>query len=300
MTARTLVIGGASRAAIAWRRNAARAGLPVTVLTRKPVPGSDNETQFVVGDYFAPPAEVFDEVGCVMNFAGAPTQPTEAALIRLNVEGPVRLAVAARDRGAARFVQISSLSVFGGAEDIDDATPIQPRTSYARTKRAAEEGLRRLETSGFSPLIVRAPLIYGPQGGGKLSQLVRLWSTLRVLPAPSVLQPRSMVHVHNLALALDGAVDRGDRLIYPCDPEPFDLAKLRDALRAEGVGVRLFSAPPLLFRLLERARPAMYESLYGRSLVAPGSRAPLPRDAMNLNTALRGLIRAGLKRDSNA
>lgn len=109
-----------------------------------------------------------------------------------------------------------------------------------------------------------------------------------------------MVHVHNLALALDGAVDRGDRLIYPCDPEPFDLAKLRDALRAEGVGVRLFSAPPLLFRLLERARPAMYESLYGRSLVAPGSRAPLPRDAMNLNTALRGLIRAGLKRDSNA
>lgn len=300
MTGRVLVIGGASKVAIAWRAVATRAGRPVTVLTRRPETAAANETLVRVHDYFTPPAEVFRGVQHVINFAGAPTQPTEAELVRLNAEGPVRLAAEARDRGVDRFVQISSLSVLGGARDIDFATPVRPKTLYGRTKRDAEEGLARLATERFRPLIARAPIIYGPQGGGKLSQLIRLWRMVKVLPAPTRLEPRSMVHVHNLALALDLALTQDDELIYPCDPEPFDLIRLRDALRAEGVNARLLRLPTVSFGLLEAVAPNMYESLYGRSLVAPDSRALLPGDAINLDTALRDLIRAGLKRTSDA
>jgi nucleoside-diphosphate-sugar epimerase len=300
MSDRTLVVGGASKAAIAWRRNAAKEGRPVTVLVRRPDTPLENETHIQVEDYFAPPPEAWNGVAHIINFAGAPFQPTEAALVRLNVEGPLALAAEARARGVSRFVQISSLSVLGGAQDIDHATPANPKTLYGRTKRDAEDGLRALDTADFRPLIARAPIIYGPQGGGKLSQLVKLWAAARLLPAPSTLQPRSMVHVHNLALAIDLALPGDETLIYPCDPEPFDLSRLRNALRAEGVGAHLVPAPSPLFTLLERAAPGMYESLYGRSLVVSDSRASLPGDALNLDTALRGLIRADLKRTFDA
>lgn len=297
---KTLVIGGASKAAVAFRRNAARIGRPVTVLVRRPDVALENETHVLVEDYFLPPGCAFDDVSCALNFAGAPKQPTEAALVRLNVEGPLSLAAQARERGVSRFVQISSLSVLGGAKDINHATAVKPITLYGRTKRDAEDGLRRLASSSFQPLIARAPIIYGPRGGGKLSQLVRLWKLVRALPAPRVLQPRSMVHVDNLALALELALSAEDDLIYPCDPEPFDLARLMAALRAEGVHAHLLRLPSSAFTLLERAAPGMYESLYGRSLVVPRSRAPLPGNALNLDAALRDLIRAHLKRKFDA
>lgn len=300
MTARTLVIGGASKAATAFRRNAARGGRPVIVLVRRPDTVLENETHIQVEDYFLPPGRAFDGVDCLVNFAGSPSQPTEAALARLNAEGPLALAAAARERGVSRFVQISSLSVLGGAADIDHATPVNPRTLYGRTKRDAEEGLRRLASPSFRPLIARAPIIYGPRGGGKLSQLVRLWAVAGMLPAPRNPQPRSMVHVDNLALAIELALKGDDDLIYPCDPEPFDLVRLRDALRAERVRAHLLPLPSGVFTVLERAVPGMYESLYGRSLVAPRSRAPLPGHALNLDAALRDLIRAHLKRDIDA
>lgn len=300
MTERTLVIGGASKAAVAFRRLASQTGRPVTVLVRRPDTVLDNERHILVEDYFMPPADAFQQAGCAINFAGAPRQPTEAALVRLNVEGPLRLAAEARDHGVLRFVQISSLSVLGGARDIDHATPTQPVTLYGRTKRDAEEGLRRAARPDFRPLIVRAPIIYGPQGGGKLSQLVRLWALARVLPAPRNLQPRSIVHVDNLALALALALNGDDELIYPCDPEPFDLGRLRAALGAEGIRVHLLRLPSSAFALLEQATPGIYESLYGRSLVAPRSNAPLPPNAIGLDTALRDLIRAHRKRKSDA
>lgn len=300
MTGRTLVVGGASKAAMAWRRQAAEQGKPVTVLVRRPDTPFENEVHVLVEDYFAPPPQALDGVETLINFAGAPSQPTEEGLVRLNVEGPLHLAAEARGRGVSRFVQISSLSVFGGAEDIDHATPPAPKTLYGRTKRDAEEGLRRLAAPGFAPLIVRAPIIYGPQGGGKLGQLIRLWAAARWLPAPKALEPRSMVHVRNLAFAIDTALTRNDEIIFPCDPEPFDLSRLSDALRSEGIGARLLRAPSPLFTVLERALPGMYESLYGRSLVAPESRAPLPGNALSLDAALRELIRAELKRNFDA
>lgn len=300
MTGRTLVVGGSSQAAVAYRRLAQKAGRPVTVLLRRPADVLDNERHILVEDYFMPPAPAFQQVGCVVNFAGAPRQPTEAALVRLNVDGPLQLAAAARDSGVLRFVQISSLSVLGRTRDIDHASPIQPASLYGRTKRDAEEGLRRLARADFRPLIARAPLIYGPRRGGKLSQLVRLWAAMRVLPAPQDLQPRSMVHVDNLALALELALNGDDEIIYPCDPEPFDLARLQTALRAEQIHALLLRMPSSAFALLERAAPGVYDSLYGRSLVAPRSRAPLPPNALSLDTALRDLVRAHRKRKFDA
>ncbi len=302
MTDPLLVVGGGSRAARSFRALRSRLGLKTTVLTRAPCPMLAGETHLTTPDYFAPPPRTFDGVGMIVNFVGATSRPGHTDLMRLNAEGPVCLATLARSAGATGFVQLSSLSIFGGAEDIDHQTVPAPKSAYGRSKLAAERGLLPLSGTEFPIILARAPIIYGPDGGGKLSQLVRLWSAMRLLPAPRRLEPRSMVHVDNLAWALHGAIEDGrPGIVYPCDPEPFDLARLRDAIRVEtGRGVRLQTLPSVAFALLAKAAPGVYESLYARSLVATGSRAPLPAEAMNLDTSLRDLVRAELKRTADA
>lgn len=302
MTAPLLIVGGNSRAARAFRALVSQRGPGAKVLARETGLALASETWITTADYFQPPVEAFDRGGVVVNFVGATSGPTKKDLMRLNAEGPVELASRARSAGAAGFVQLSSLSIFGGAEDIDHGTVPAPKSAYGRSKLAAETGLLALSDKDFRIVLARAPIIYGPQGGGKLSQLLRLWSAVGVLPAPRLLEQRSMVHVHNLALAIHGAIKDGPTgVIYPCDPEPFDLARLRDAIRAEtGRGVRLQTLPALFFDLLARAAPSVYESLYVRSLVARESRAPLPSEAMSLDRSLRDLVRVELGRIADA
>ncbi|MFN7620510.1 MAG: NAD-dependent epimerase/dehydratase family protein [bacterium] len=302
MTTPLLIVGGNSRAARSFRALVSQRGQGAKILAREKGPALAGETWITTADYFQPPVEAFDRGGVVVNFVGATSGPTEKGLMRLNAEGPIELAGRARSAGAAGFVQLSSLSIFGGAEDIDHGTIPAPKSAYGRSKLAAETGLLALSDKDFRIVLARAPMIYGPQGGGKLSQLLRLWSAVGVLPAPRRLEQRSMVHVQNLALAIHGAIEDGPtRVIFPCDPEPFDLAVLRDAIRAEtGRGVRLQTMPSLFFDLLARAAPSVYDSLYARSLVARDSRAPLPSEAISLDMSLRDFVRAELVRIADA
>lgn len=257
MTAPVLVVGGNSRAAQAFRALLSRLGVNASVLVREPGFVLPGETHITTEDYFEPPARALEGAGVLVNFVGAKSQPSERDLLWLNAEGPVRLAEVARAAGATGFVQLSSLSIFGGATDVDHNTAPAPKTAYGRSKLAAEAGLLPLVRNDFRIIIARAPIIYGPSGGGKLSRLIRLWNAALVLPAPHRLQPRSMVHVDNLAWAMYGAIRDGRTgVIYPCDPEPFDLSRLRDAIRIEtGRDVRLQSLPSPLFALLAKVAP---------------------------------------------
>jgi len=290
---RPLIVGGASKAAKAFRQLAAERAIPTCVLTRREISALPGETHVRVSDYFSVPDEVLMGVTCVLNFVGAPGGLAEDALRRLNATGPVELAAQARAAGVSWFVQLSSLSIFGDAEDIEEDSPTRAESLYGQTKLAAEEGLSRLADDGFGVLLVRAPLIYGPDGGGKLSQLIRLWLTIRWLPAPRRLEPRSMVHVRNLASGILTALEANVAgPLFVCDPESFDLERLAAAIRSEERPAALIRLPSAAFAPLEKLAPGLYRSLYGRSVVGPGSRAPLGPEAINIDEALRSLVRA--------
>lgn len=292
-----LVVGGGSRSGVAFRDLAAREGRAVTVLARRSLATGANERLVVVEDYFAPPQEVFDGAPVVVNFAGAPSQQTEAALWRLNADGPAALARHARDCGAVGFVQLSSLSIYGGARDIDAGVAASPASLYGRTKLRAEETLGRLETPTFFIVILRAPMIYAPGGGGKLAQLAGLWARTKVLPAPRTLEARSMVHVDNLAAAILEAIDDGrSRTAFATDHDPFDLLRLKEAFAMEGKAVSLLRLPAAAFWPLKFGAPGTYESLFGRSRVAPGDAVLPRRERITLADGLRQIVRLELAR----
>lgn len=288
------VVGGASSAAMAFRKRLARSGHSATkILVRRPVPALEGESILVVEDYFSPPAEALSDIHTVVNFAGLTGSHPEAAFRSVNVDGPVRLAAAAKSRGASRFVHISSLSVYGRALDIDRTTPEAPSTDYGRSKQAGDRELLRLADTGMAVTSIRAPTLYGRRSGQKLRRLARLMSRLGWFPVPRKPEPRSVLHVDNLALGIIEVVRRAlDGIQFVTDEEPFTLGILAELVSARrNRPVPLVRLPGLIFSPLRTFLPQTYNSLFARSLVRADECVFLPPDAaVPLRVALQDVL----------
>jgi UDP-glucose 4-epimerase len=139
----------------------------------------------------------------VMNDKAADPDATFRAT---NVEGTLRLAAAARQNGVARFVFVSSIKAVAeqdGGRPLREDDPPRPEDAYGRSKRVAEETLTRLGIeTGLDVVVVRPPLVYGPQVRANFLRLMdAVWRGLP-LPLGAVQARRSMVYVGNLADAL--------------------------------------------------------------------------------------------------
>src|SRR5690606_36247278 len=70
----------------------------------------------------------------------------------INLEGSVHLARLAREAGVERFLFSSSCIMYGMSEaaEVDEESPLAPRTEYARSKVEAEKALAELASDDFS------------------------------------------------------------------------------------------------------------------------------------------------------
>jgi len=83
---------------------------------------------------------------------------------KINHEGSVRIATAAKKAGVKRFVYASSCSVYGvGTGDfLDETSPVNPQTAYAECKVLVERDLSALADDNFSVTFLRNATVYGP------------------------------------------------------------------------------------------------------------------------------------------
>lgn len=183
-----------------------------------------------------------------------------AAYRATNVDGTLRVAHAARQAGAHRFVFVSSVKA---AAEADNGTPLReldaamPSDPYGVSKLQAERALTTFgRTTGMEIVIVRPPLVYGP--GVRANFLHLMAAIARGIPLPLSLigARRSMVFVDNLADALIRCALHpyaAGETFYVSDGFDLTVAELARTLsRHLNVPARLIPVPVPMLRLAGR------------------------------------------------
>ncbi len=122
---------------------------------------------------------------------------------RVNVAGTLQLARQAADAGVRRFVFLSSIKVNGettmSGHQFTEDTRVAPQDAYGQSKAEAEEGLFIIsrETS-MEVVIIRPPLVIGPDAKGNLAVIFKLVQLGIPLPLGAVNNLRSFISLENL------------------------------------------------------------------------------------------------------
>ncbi|GAC1369639.1 MAG: SDR family oxidoreductase [Aquirhabdus sp.] len=122
---------------------------------------------------------------------------------RVNVDGTLKLAQDAITAGVKRFIFISSVKVNGERTEPnapfssnDPALPVDP---YGVSKYEAEQGLLKLaENSSMEVVIIRPPLIYGPNVKANFLSMMKWLHKGIPLPLGAIRNKRTLVGIDNL------------------------------------------------------------------------------------------------------
>lgn len=122
---------------------------------------------------------------------------------RINVDTTLELARKAAAAGVRRFIFISSIGVNGQSTvagiPFSETSISQPYNDYSKSKFEAEQGLWKIaKETDLEVVIIRPPLIYGPNAPGNFRSLMNAIYRGVPLPFGSVQNQRSLVFLGNL------------------------------------------------------------------------------------------------------
>lgn len=119
----------------------------------------------------------------------------------INVDGTLKLARRASRAGVMRFIFLSSIGVNGNHNHrpFTEDSPMNPVEPYAISKKEAEEGLFIIaENSKMEVVIIRPPLIYGPNAPGNFGRLISILEKRIPIPLSSLSNKRTLIALDNL------------------------------------------------------------------------------------------------------
>tara|TARA_R100000322_G_scaffold39802_3_gene24688 strand:- start:6424 stop:7359 length:936 start_codon:yes stop_codon:yes gene_type:complete len=174
----------------------------------------------------------------------------------VNVEATANLARQASVAGVKRFIFISSIGVNGcaNARPYTEYDTPEPVESYARSKWKAERRLWAVQRdTGLEIVIVRPPLVYGPDAPGNFGALVRFVGKGLPLPLGAVHNKRSLISRDNLVdliITCMGHPAAANQVFLAADGEDMSTSELLRRLAiAMGKPSRLIPVPSSLLKL---------------------------------------------------
>ncbi|MFI8747737.1 UDP-glucose 4-epimerase family protein [Pseudomonas sp. NPDC077186] len=171
----------------------------------------------------------------------------------VNVSGTLALAQQAAQAGVKRFIFISSIGVNGNQSShpftVDDLP--NPTEPYAVSKYEAELGLSQLSAkTGMEVVIIRPPLVYGPNAPGNFGRLIKAVSKGLPLPLGAIRNQRSLVALDNLVDLIVTCIDHpaaANQTFLVSDGEDLSTTELlRRMAAALGKPARLLPVPSWL------------------------------------------------------
>lgn len=164
---------------------------------------------------------------------------------QVNRDLPLKLAEKAKNEGVGQFIFLSSMSVYGDNEEIIDSETVEnPQTLYGKSKLEAEKLLQQLADSNFKLVILRPPMVYGPNATGNYTRLSKLSNYTPVFP--KIDNKRSMIFIDNLSEFIRCAVEyQISGLYFPQNKEYVNTSSLVSTIRKvhgkRTVNVRIFN-----------------------------------------------------------
>lgn len=201
-----------------------------------------------------------DGVTCVVHLAALahvldrPDERIAHRYFEVNTEGTLSLARAAADAGVRRLIFLSSVKVYGNDTNgrvFTETDPPRPDDAYGESKWRAEQGLQEIaRKAGMEFVVLRAPLVYGPEAKANFARLIRFATRGIPLPLASIHNRRSLIGVRNLCAAIELAAEhslaRNETFVVD-DGAPISTPDLiRRVACALGARVRLLPCPPTL------------------------------------------------------
>ena len=175
---------------------------------------------------------------------------------RVNVEGTRNLALQAIEAGVKRVIYLSSIKVNGELTQpnscFTSGDSVNPQDPYGISKWEAEQALHQISAeTGLEVVIIRPPLIYGPNSKGNFSSMVKWLRRGVPLPFGSIDNRRSLVGLDNLCDLISRCVDHpaaaGQTFMVSDDEDLSTTELLKRTSLAMGIKSRLINVPqPLL------------------------------------------------------
>lgn len=235
------------------------------LVTRKPMSKNNNH---VFPDFFDITDATFKEMDVAINFAAIVHQPKlkdEAPHRKINYELPLFLANKAKENGCDHFIQISTINVYGGQQQIDVNTACKPDNHYGHYKLKADVELAKIAVENFVITSLRPSMVYGDANApGNIQLLIKLVKTGIPLPFGGLRNQRNFLDIHNLSLALAAIIKKqlGGPVIL-ADEEAVSTSELvayiSNALGKKNLSFRL----PLFWKLVALVKPSLAQKLAG-------------------------------------
>lgn len=120
----------------------------------------------------------------------------------INVNATIALAKKAANLGIKRFVFLSSVKVNGEStlhKPFREVDLPHPQDAYATSKWEAEEALRKIsKDTGMEVVIIRSPLVYGPNVKANFLKMMQYIKRGVPLPLGAIQNKRSLIGIDNL------------------------------------------------------------------------------------------------------
>ncbi|MCQ4306539.1 SDR family oxidoreductase [Pseudomonas stutzeri] len=192
----------------------------------------------------------------------------------VNLEGTLNLARQAAEAGARRFIFLSSIKVNGErtkpGERYTAGDSPAPTDPYGVSKSKAERALSSLALStGMEVVIIRPPLVYGPNVKGNFASMINLVKQGIPLPLGAIHNKRSLVSIDNLVDLIIRCIDHpaaANQVLLASDGVDLSTTELLRGLGAAmGKPARLIPVPAcmLQFGATLLGKKAMAQRLLG-------------------------------------
>ena len=160
----------------------------------------------------------FDVVYHVAGLAhSTPDESQRELYYRVNTDLTYEVALKAKESKVKQFIFMSSIIVYGSGtigEDrvITKDTTLTPDNFYGDSKKQAEIKIKPLEDENFKIVIIRPPMIYGPQSKGNYPLLAKFAKKTPIFP--TLKNQRSMLFLGNLIEFIKLMIDNEERGIF--------------------------------------------------------------------------------------